>query len=537
MSTIFKIKDLSGSSVRLADTNAVSGDDRGGIAISGDRVFVTGDESTARVALTDLSDLQDTGANYDGLVSNFATNQAFSLGINASTIIPDGGSFSTDLTISHLLALDSRTGALSGSSIALSTPIVVPQGGDKAIFSGYNRIVIHDGTNAFNIDLPSGQVTDLGAVALPGLAGSESWASWGVAEFFDGAVHLAYVNGETASIDRVRVTDGTVSTINTFISLDDMASFVVSPSNNRWYFRAESVGEIDEAVGYAEASFQIGNIPTVTAPVADQAIAAGKAFSFTLPANAFQDVDAGDTLTVSATLENGQALPAWLRFDATTRTFSGSAGAKEVGSLNVKLTATDSAGLSVSDVFALSVNEGRMAQALASSRVTGDRISGRAQGDRLTGTRENDALNGAGGNDTLNGRRGNDVLRGDAGNDTLTGGAGQDILIGGAGRDILIGGAGVDQYTYTKLSEAGDTIRNFEAVDVIDVRGIFAAPQFAGTTPFARFSEFIRIEQVGANTEIKIDADGSGAGSTFTTLATLTNVSAGTIGSENFVIV
>ncbi|WP_418903715.1 putative Ig domain-containing protein, partial [Pokkaliibacter plantistimulans] len=34
-------------------------------------------------------------------------------------------------------------------------------------------------------------------------------------------------------------------------------------------------------------------------------------------------MDAGDSLTLSATLADGSALPSWLSFDASTGTFSG----------------------------------------------------------------------------------------------------------------------------------------------------------------------------------------------------------------------
>ena len=55
-------------------------------------------------------------------------------------------------------------------------------------------------------------------------------------------------------------------------------------------------------------------------------------FTFTVPAGSFADVDAGDTLSYSATLVSGAALPAWLSFDAATRTFSGTPANADVGS-------------------------------------------------------------------------------------------------------------------------------------------------------------------------------------------------------------
>ena len=63
----------------------------------------------------------------------------------------------------------------------------------------------------------------------------------------------------------------------------------------------------------------------------------------------------GDTLTYSATLNNGDPLPAWLSFDPATRTFSGTPTNDNVGAITVKVTADDGNGGTVSDSFVLTV--------------------------------------------------------------------------------------------------------------------------------------------------------------------------------------
>ncbi|MEQ4451991.1 putative Ig domain-containing protein [Kosakonia sp. YIM B13605] len=95
--------------------------------------------------------------------------------------------------------------------------------------------------------------------------------------------------------------------------------------------------------------------PVVATPVADQAVAQGGSFSFTVPAGTFTDPDAGEILTLRATLADGSALPAWLSFDPATRTFSGTPANGDVGNLAIRVTATDSASASVSTTFALNV--------------------------------------------------------------------------------------------------------------------------------------------------------------------------------------
>ena len=55
----------------------------------------------------------------------------------------------------------------------------------------------------------------------------------------------------------------------------------------------------------------------------------------------FSDPDAGDNLTYSAALSDDSALPAWLTFTAGTRTFGGTPENDDVGTITVKVTATD----------------------------------------------------------------------------------------------------------------------------------------------------------------------------------------------------
>ncbi|GAA5234286.1 DUF4214 domain-containing protein [Verticiella sediminum] len=101
----------------------------------------------------------------------------------------------------------------------------------------------------------------------------------------------------------------------------------------------------------------VNEAPVAGAAIDHQAADVGAPYSFTVPAGAFVDPDAGDTLTYSATLGDGSDLPAWLSFDAATRTFSGTpdAGDVELDGLWVLVIATDGQGLSAQSGFALTV--------------------------------------------------------------------------------------------------------------------------------------------------------------------------------------
>lgn len=236
----------------------------------------------------------------------------------------------------------------------------------------------------------------------------------------------------------------------------------------------------------------VNDAPQLVNPLTDQAVTAGTLFSYVVPVGTFADADAGDSLSLSAQLADGGALPGWLSFDAETGTFSGTfsgtPSASNVGVLDVEVIATDSAGATESDVFTLTVNS--------------------APGLVLTGTPGADVLGGGFGNDLIDGLAGADQMAGGDGDDAyvvdhaadtivelpgegrdlvlssvtyalpdevedltligtanrnatgnalsnvITGNAGANRLDGGAGADVLVGGLGNDTYVVDDVLDA-----------------------------------------------------------------------------------
>lgn len=89
--------------------------------------------------------------------------------------------------------------------------------------------------------------------------------------------------------------------------------------------------------------------PVPQAPLPpDRAGNAGSVFTFAIPASTFIDFDT-DPLTFSAQLVSGAALPGWLRFDATSSSFTAAPGANDVGVHDVRVSATDPGGLAAFD--------------------------------------------------------------------------------------------------------------------------------------------------------------------------------------------
>ncbi len=163
--------------------------------------------------------------------------------------------------------------------------------------------------------------------------------------------------------------------------------------------------------------------PIINTPLADQVATEDMPFSYTIPQDAFIDLDAGDSLRYSH-----DGWPGWLNFDPETLTFSGTppfSGATDLYSpsdwWNVTVTATDRFGASISNSFRLTANPI-------------NKVTGTTSSDSLLGTALADQLIGLAGSDQLDGGSGTDKLIGGLGDDRLNGGAGDDLLYGG---DIL----------------------------------------------------------------------------------------------------
>ncbi len=241
-----------------------------------------------------------------------------------------------------------------------------------------------------------------------------------------------------------------------FMALDPEAGVISgAPGNDDVGAYALQVRAATDA-GFTDATFNlrienVNDAPVVVGSVADAMdpvpVATAVPFTWVLPVGLFNDVDAGDMLTLSAALPGGGALPAWLALNASTRTMSGTRPVGDTSTWVIEIRATDTANASATALVELSYRD-----SVGSAHITG------RTGD--------DVLYGSVGDDDMNGLAGNDVLTGRAGNDTLTGGAGNDVLDGGTGTDTLVGGTGNDAYVVDVASDVV-TERANEGIDTV----------------------------------------------------------------------
>jgi hypothetical protein len=138
-------------------------------------------------------------------------------------------------------------------------------------------------------------------------------------------------------------------------------TFSGTPSYDDAEVLAVKVTATDPAGLFAEQVFSVDVIdvpqnhaPEVKTDIADTSVNENQVFTYQLPVDAFIDLD-NDTLSYTATLADGSALPSWLSFNANTQTFSGTPSYEDAGVLSLKVMATDPAGESAEQVFSVDV--------------------------------------------------------------------------------------------------------------------------------------------------------------------------------------
>ncbi len=240
----------------------------------------------------------------------------------------------------------------------------------------------------------------------------------------------------------------------------------------------------------ATEAFESGVIaaPILTDQTGAETWNAGSAISFTLPADTFTDPQ-GETLTYTAMLANGSPLPSWLTFNATTQTFSGTAP-NTAQNLSIKVTATDSSGLSNTETFSISLSAapavgdgtsgssppGPTPSLAMFDTTTNQSVAATAQPytGPVAGLQEQylnispDSLN-------ISVSTPNWFVHSGSGNDAIAVNSGNNVLDGGTGSNFLVGGTGSDTFFVDDRGPTSDiwsTVAGFHAGDAATIWGV-----------------------------------------------------------------
>jgi len=277
----------------------------------------------------------------------------FNDGIEDST-----GTNQTTVTITA--TNDAPTLTASGSD-----PTFTENGSAVSLFSGASASTVESGQTFGGLTLTITNVSD-GAVELLGVDGSSLALTDGNSGTTadNGLSYAVSLSGSTATL---ALSGGTLSAA-ALQTLVNNLSYYNGSEDPDTTSRVVTLTSLSDSGGTANGgndtatlslvstvSVNATNDAPTTTGIADQSTTAGSAFGFTLPSDTFSDVDSGDSLTLSATRADGSPLPTWLGFNSATGTFSGTPGGADVGTLSIKVTATDTQGATGTATFDVTI--------------------------------------------------------------------------------------------------------------------------------------------------------------------------------------
>jgi|GEM_PF-971278 len=255
----------------VVDHNSLSGDDRGGIAITPDYFYYVGDNYTVRYNAANMNGGISLPRR-DGIFSDLGSGQLYTFW--NTTYNTFSNSYTYYSNIQAIAMMDDSLNV--GTVIPLSQTINGGYGSFIAAGVGYVILWADYNDTFYHIDLATGTVTNMGGGSLdsysnPGVyyQGTENWARWGIAECLNGEFSVVgrayYENGSYVySPSRItRYTIGSGATQNLAIfsgSMSDMGCITYSQWNNRWYFHYEGSGVLggsSETAGYADATHSV----------------------------------------------------------------------------------------------------------------------------------------------------------------------------------------------------------------------------------------------------------------------------------------
>ncbi|WP_343606182.1 T9SS type A sorting domain-containing protein [Fluviicola sp.] len=228
----YEINAIDTSNFQMIDHEAVSGDDRGGIAVSANYVYIVGDDATARYDL-DLQNGVDLPKR-DGIFTDLAQLKLYTLYNTVAPTTPNNDN-SSGFTMNALRALNEDL-TYGSEIIPLTQPVSFGFQDQGVILAGYNELIVgtaYGNYDFYHISILNGQVTPLGQHNLD-VYGSENWADWGMSGF-DGTDYHAYFRDGNDSIVDFNFTTNTSTSIMTITDFSDLSSFIAHPVNNRFY--------------------------------------------------------------------------------------------------------------------------------------------------------------------------------------------------------------------------------------------------------------------------------------------------------------
>jgi hypothetical protein len=233
----YEMNSLDTTNFQVVDHDMITGDDRGGIAVTANYVYIVGDDATGRYDL-DLQNGIDLPKR-DGIFTDLEQLKLYTLYNTVAPFTPNDNN-QDGFTMNALRELNEDL-TFGNEIIMLSQPVSIGTGDNQAvILAGYNELIVgtaYGNQDFYHISILNGLVTPMGQHQLD-VYGSENWADWGMSGF-DGTDRHAYFRDENDSIVDFNFTTGLSTSILPITDFSDLASFIAHPVNHRFYAHYE----------------------------------------------------------------------------------------------------------------------------------------------------------------------------------------------------------------------------------------------------------------------------------------------------------
>lgn len=166
----FALTSLSTANCRATELAPQAGDARGPLLTGLNKAFLTGREATVSLSYyaPGVAAPELLGASSEHLVSDVATGELYGFFAGPAPLTL---TLRARTTVDRLVPLSPRTLLPTGPAVLLSRPLTLrtsyETARDLVLASGWHRAVVLADGNAWNVELPSGRVADLGPRSLP----------------------------------------------------------------------------------------------------------------------------------------------------------------------------------------------------------------------------------------------------------------------------------------------------------------------------------------------------------------------------------
>ena len=303
---------------------------------------VTGRELTIPLILTDVTTV--AGEDYTSvsqmvIKANGKTEQLFDIPILDDTVYEGDETFTIAIDTANLPA-GVTAGATTSAPVTIEDDDPAPNS-PQLVLSRSSLTVAEGSTGSYALRLgtqPTGTVTVNIASNNPDITVSPNPVT-----FQSSGSSKLWSDAQTITVTAAQDVDAT----------DDSGTLTHTASGGGY---GSVTGSVSVTVNDDDGP--TNNRPVLEDGMADQTATAGSAFNYTFSANAFIDRD-GDSLTYTAKLLTNNVegpLPVWLTLNSSTRTFSGTPGSGDTGTLLIRVWADDSNGGTASGTFMLTVS-------------------------------------------------------------------------------------------------------------------------------------------------------------------------------------